>query len=191
MIDKNAAQRRRALSAAARADAPARHPRCRRDRRHLRPAGSHAMTIVDHLCSSSRRRDLPADPALLQRRPDRAGAGGQFGAIVGEPKTEPGLYIKVPLIQDIVRIDRRLSTTKPRVRDHRRRPEAAGGRRLCPLQDHQRSAVLPARAGGEPALRAVSMRRSTRRPRRAGLGARCMRSCRSSAPANGRHHAPA
>lgn len=32
----------------------------------------------------------------------------QFGAIVGNPKTEPGLYAKVPLIQDIQRIDRRL-----------------------------------------------------------------------------------
>ena len=32
----------------------------------------------------------------------------QFGAIVGDPKTEPGLYAKVPLIQDLQRIDRRL-----------------------------------------------------------------------------------
>ncbi len=32
----------------------------------------------------------------------------QFGAIVGQPKTDPGLYAKIPLIQDIVRIDRRL-----------------------------------------------------------------------------------
>ncbi|MFO1080925.1 MAG: protease modulator HflC [Reyranellaceae bacterium] len=32
----------------------------------------------------------------------------QFGAIVGEPKTAPGLYAKIPLIQDIQRIDRRL-----------------------------------------------------------------------------------
>ena len=32
----------------------------------------------------------------------------QFGAIVGEPKTEPGLYAKIPLVQDIQRIDRRL-----------------------------------------------------------------------------------
>ena len=32
----------------------------------------------------------------------------QFGAIVGEPKTEPGLYAKIPLIQDVVRIDSRL-----------------------------------------------------------------------------------
>jgi len=32
----------------------------------------------------------------------------QFGAIVGEPKTDPGLYGKVPLVQDIQRIDRRL-----------------------------------------------------------------------------------
>lgn len=32
----------------------------------------------------------------------------QFGALVGTPKTEPGLYAKIPLVQDIVRIDRRL-----------------------------------------------------------------------------------
>ena len=32
----------------------------------------------------------------------------QFGAIVGEPKTEPGLYAKIPLVQDVVKIDRRL-----------------------------------------------------------------------------------
>ena len=32
----------------------------------------------------------------------------QFGAIVGDPKTEPGLYAKIPLVQDIQRIDRRL-----------------------------------------------------------------------------------
>ena len=32
----------------------------------------------------------------------------QFGAIVGEPKTEPGLYAKIPLVQDVQRIDRRL-----------------------------------------------------------------------------------
>ncbi|MBS0537338.1 MAG: protease modulator HflC [Proteobacteria bacterium] len=32
----------------------------------------------------------------------------QFGALVGAPKTEPGLYAKIPLVQDIVRIDRRL-----------------------------------------------------------------------------------
>ncbi len=32
----------------------------------------------------------------------------QFGALVGDPKTEPGLYWKIPLVQDVVRIDRRL-----------------------------------------------------------------------------------
>ena len=35
-------------------------------------------------------------------------SSSQCGAIVGEPKTSPGLYAKVPLIQDIQRIDRRL-----------------------------------------------------------------------------------
>lgn len=32
----------------------------------------------------------------------------QFGALVGSPKTEPGLYARIPLVQDFVRIDRRL-----------------------------------------------------------------------------------
>ena len=32
----------------------------------------------------------------------------QFGAIVGDPKVDPGLYAKIPLVQDIQRIDRRL-----------------------------------------------------------------------------------
>jgi len=32
----------------------------------------------------------------------------QFGALVGQPKTEPGLYAKIPLVQDVLRIDRRL-----------------------------------------------------------------------------------
>ena len=37
----------------------------------------------------------------------------QFGAIVGEPKTDPGLYTKVPLVQDIQRIDRSASSSTP------------------------------------------------------------------------------
>jgi membrane protease subunit HflC len=32
----------------------------------------------------------------------------QFGALVGKAKTEPGLYAKIPLIQDIIRLDSRL-----------------------------------------------------------------------------------
>jgi modulator of FtsH protease HflC len=32
----------------------------------------------------------------------------QFGAIVGNPVTQPGLYLKIPLVQDIQRVDRRL-----------------------------------------------------------------------------------
>jgi len=32
----------------------------------------------------------------------------QFGALVGAPKTEPELYAKIPLVQDVIRIDRRL-----------------------------------------------------------------------------------
>jgi membrane protease subunit HflC len=32
----------------------------------------------------------------------------QFGAIVGQPRTDPGLYAKIPLVQDVQRIDSRL-----------------------------------------------------------------------------------
>jgi membrane protease subunit HflC len=32
----------------------------------------------------------------------------QFGALVGDPKTDPGLHVKIPLVQDVLRIDRRL-----------------------------------------------------------------------------------
>ncbi|MBM3643701.1 MAG: protease modulator HflC [Alphaproteobacteria bacterium] len=32
----------------------------------------------------------------------------QFGAIVGEPKTSPGLYAKIPFVQDVQRIDKRV-----------------------------------------------------------------------------------
>jgi membrane protease subunit HflC len=32
----------------------------------------------------------------------------QFGAIVGKPRSEPGLYFKWPLVQDVVKIEKRL-----------------------------------------------------------------------------------
>ncbi len=32
----------------------------------------------------------------------------QFGAIVGKARTEPGLYLKIPFVQDVVRIEKRL-----------------------------------------------------------------------------------
>ena len=32
----------------------------------------------------------------------------QFGALVGDAKKDPGLYAKIPLIQDVIRIDSRL-----------------------------------------------------------------------------------
>ncbi|MBM3622821.1 MAG: protease modulator HflC [Alphaproteobacteria bacterium] len=32
----------------------------------------------------------------------------QFGAIVGKPRTEPGIYLKIPLVQDVVRMEKRL-----------------------------------------------------------------------------------
>ena len=47
-------------------------------------------------------------PDLLHRRSDQAGAGAPVRRHRRQPKTEPGLYAKIPLVQDIQRIDRRL-----------------------------------------------------------------------------------
>ena len=60
-------------------------------------------TIVKYANSSNVYR-LEGDPV----DPTKQVLVRQFGAIVGEPKTDPGLYAKLPLIQDIQRIDRRL-----------------------------------------------------------------------------------
>jgi membrane protease subunit HflC len=78
----------------------------------------------------------------------------QFGALVGQPKTEPGLYAKWPLIQDIVRIDRRLLDY-----DADEFEIIAGDQKRLVVDAYARYRVADARLfaervpGGEPALR--------------------------------------
>ena len=115
MVDKNASGTGvRALPAAARAE--------------VEPAGGNALSASSALAGSRRRRagshamsnrsivalvGLAVLAFLLTQTfytvdPTKQVLVRQFGAIVGEPKTEPGLYAKIPLVQDIERIDRRL-----------------------------------------------------------------------------------
>ncbi len=70
----------------------------------------------------------------------------QFGEIK-QVIDQPGLYVKVPFIQDILRYDDRILglTTEPQeftLGDQR----PSGGRCLCPLA-HRRSAEVPPRRG--------------------------------------------
>ena len=162
LIDKNARAGRRALPAAARAEVEPRQtpaPLRRRDRPAPPPAqGAHAMSnrSIVALVVAGRRR-LPGDPDLYTVDPTKQVLVRQFGAIVGEPKTEPGLYAKIPLVQDISAHRPPAARLRSRgVRDHRRRPEAPGGRRLCPLQDRRRPAVRrDACRAARPSLRGL------------------------------------
>ena len=66
----------------------------------------------------------------------------------GNPKRvidkEPGLYFKTPFIQTVEYLRQAHPRHRPAVEgSDRLRSEAAGGRCLCPLQDHQSAAVLP------------------------------------------------
>jgi membrane protease subunit HflC len=78
----------------------------------------------------------------------------QFGAIVGQPKTEPGLYAKWPLVQDIVRIDRRLLDYEADEFEI-----IAGDQKRLVVDAYARYHIADARLfvervpGGEPALR--------------------------------------
>ena len=80
----------------------------------------------------------------------------QFGAIVGQPKTEPGLYAKIPLIQDIVRIDRRLLDYEAEEFEI-----IAGDQKRLVVDAYARYKINNARLfvervpGGEPALRGL------------------------------------
>lgn len=80
----------------------------------------------------------------------------QFGAIVGDPKTEPGLYAKVPLIQDIQRIDRRLLDYEAEEFEI-----IAGDQKRLVVDAYARYKIVNARLfaqtvpGGEPALRGL------------------------------------
>lgn len=80
----------------------------------------------------------------------------QFGAIVGEPKTDPGLYAKIPLVQDIQRIDRRLLDYEA--------PEfeiIAGDQKRLVVDAYARYKIVAAKLfaqtvpAGEPALRGL------------------------------------
>jgi modulator of FtsH protease HflC len=80
----------------------------------------------------------------------------QFGAIVGQPKTEPGLYAKVPLVQDIVRIDSRLLDYEAEEFEI-----IAGDQKRLVVDAYARFKIVNARLfvervpGGEPALRGL------------------------------------
>ncbi len=80
----------------------------------------------------------------------------QFGAIVGEPKTDPGLYAKIPLIQDIQRIDRRLLDYEAEEFEI-----IAGDQKRLVVDAYARFRIINARLfaetvpGGEPTLRGL------------------------------------
>lgn len=80
----------------------------------------------------------------------------QFGAIVGEPKTEPGLYAKIPLVQDIQRIDSRLLDYEAEEFEI-----IAGDQKRLVVDAYARFKIVAAKLfaqtvpGGEPALRGL------------------------------------
>ena len=80
----------------------------------------------------------------------------QFGAIVGEPKVDPGLYAKLPLIQDIQRIDRRLLDYEAEEFEI-----IAGDQKRLVVDAYARYKIVAAKLfaqtvpGGEPALRGL------------------------------------
>jgi membrane protease subunit HflC len=80
----------------------------------------------------------------------------QFGAIVGDPKTDPGLYAKAPLIQDIQRIDRRLLDYEVEEFEI-----IAGDQKRLVVDAYARYKIVNAKTfaqtipGGEPALRGL------------------------------------
>jgi modulator of FtsH protease HflC len=80
----------------------------------------------------------------------------QFGAIIGEPKTEPGLYAKIPLVQDLQRIDRRLLDYEAAEFEI-----IAGDQKRLVVDSYARFRIVAAKTyaqtvpGGEPALRGL------------------------------------
>ena len=80
----------------------------------------------------------------------------QFGAIVGEPKTAPGLYAKIPLVQDVQRIDRRLLDFEAAEFEI-----IAGDQKRLVVDAYARFKIVAAKLfaetvpGGEPALRGL------------------------------------
>ena len=80
----------------------------------------------------------------------------QFGAVVGDPKTEPGLYARIPLLQDIQRIDRRLLDYEADEFEI-----IAGDQKRLVVDAYARFRIVDARLfaervpGGEPTLRGL------------------------------------
>ena len=80
----------------------------------------------------------------------------QFGAIVGQPKTDPGLYLKGPFIQDVVRIDSRLLDYEAEEFEI-----IAGDQKRLVVDAYARYRITDPRLfvervpGGEPALRGL------------------------------------
>ncbi len=80
----------------------------------------------------------------------------QFGALVGNAKTEPGLYAKIPLIQDVIRIDSRLLDYEVEEFEI-----IAGDQKRLVVDAYARYKIVNARLfvervpGGEPTLRGL------------------------------------
>src|SRR6185436_11753378 len=80
----------------------------------------------------------------------------QFGALIGDPKTEPGLYLKIPLVQDVLRIDRRLLDYEADEFEI-----IAGDQKRLVVDAYARYRIINARQfaetvpGGEPMLRGI------------------------------------
>jgi membrane protease subunit HflC len=80
----------------------------------------------------------------------------QFGALVGNAKTEPGLYAKIPLIQDVIRIDSRLLDYEAEEFEI-----IAGDQKRLVVDAYARYKIVNARLfvervpGGEPTLRGL------------------------------------
>ena len=159
LVDKNGGPGVRALPAAARAEAgpaagaaaatapavqpPRREPRDEQPFHHRpgRRSPSLAFLLTQTLYSVD-----PTKQVLVR----------QFGAIVGDPKTEPGLYAKIPLVQDIQRIDRRLLDYEAEEFEI-----IAGDQKRLVVDAYARFRIVDARLfaetvpGGEPALRGL------------------------------------
>jgi modulator of FtsH protease HflC len=80
----------------------------------------------------------------------------ELGALVGKAKTEPGLYAKIPVIQDVIRIDRRLLDYEAQEFEI-----IAGDQKRLVVDAYARYRITNARLyvervpGGEPTLRGI------------------------------------
>jgi membrane protease subunit HflC len=80
----------------------------------------------------------------------------QFGALVGDAKKDPGLYAKIPLIQDVIRIDSRLLDYEAQEFEI-----IAGDQKRLVVDAYARYKIVKPRLyvervpGGEPALKGI------------------------------------